>query len=40
MNWVWVWLTVLLVAVVIEAATPSALISIWFAAGALFVMVL
>lgn len=30
---IWVWLAVLVAAIVIELLTPSALVSIWFAAG-------
>ncbi len=32
---VWVWLVLLVVAIVFEALTPSDLVSIWFACGAL-----
>lgn len=37
---IWVWLAVLLAAVVIEFITPTALVSIWFAAGALVAVLL
>ena len=32
---IWVWLAVLAAAVIVELVTPTALVSIWFAAGAL-----
>lgn len=32
---IWIWLAVLVVAALIELLTPTALVSIWFAAGAL-----
>mgnify|MGYP002531557986 FL=1 len=37
---IWVWLAVLVAAIVIELLTPSALVSIWFAAGSLAAVVL
>ena len=37
---VWVWLGILIVMLVLEAATPTALVTIWFAAGALVAMIL
>lgn len=35
----WVWLIIALITLIIEVATPSALISIWFSIGALFAYV-
>ncbi|WP_075876176.1 NfeD family protein [Merdibacter massiliensis] len=35
-----IWLTILVAAIIIEFITPTALVSIWFAAGALVAMVL
>lgn len=37
---VWVWLAVFLAMIVVELATPTALVSIWFAFGSLAAMVL
>ncbi len=36
----WVWLGIMIVAIVFEAATPSNLVSIWFAIGALVALVI
>ncbi len=37
---IWVWLAVLAAALIVELVTPTALVSIWFAAGALAAVVL
>ena len=37
---IWVWLAVLAAAVIVELVTPTALVSIWFAAGSLAAVVL
>lgn len=37
---IWVWLVIFVVMIFVEFATPSALVSIWFAVGALVSMIL
>ena len=37
---VWLWITVFIITIIVELATPSALVSIWFSLGALISLVL
>lgn len=40
-SWIfWVWLGIMVVTIVLEAITPSDLVSIWFAAGAFVAMIM